>query len=679
MDDIGIIGWGTDLSWLKMKTAIVVEKRERDKLKRTSPQMDDAEISEMISKRLETFNFLGMRTKTVAPFEDDSTTFAVQASYDAIKRARINPKKIGIVKVGTETAPYKTGPTIAYYVATVLGASPQVYEEDISNACNGGMQAVRDSWLCVKSGQVKYGLGIGSDVARGAPGSPLEYAVGAGASAWLIGHKAPIVIRDMVPYALTRHLDIDFWVRDGAPTPEVYGDRSTICYTECVICSLALLLLKHPKVTIQDFDNIVPHQPFEYMPRKAFRLLDPSKRDQLRKLLKVALKVEDENLEKRMTISEGDMINAIKPGLLSPEIGNTYSASSQTGASHIFDQADYVNDSGESFFRKGKRILLLSYGSGTRSLAVDLEVMNPRAVKQMVHRAPTTVDHLERMKPISKLGTYTSNLRERIGRVKEQLVHRRIIGEIEPASSETLQEQICDCGTIFYPARKGEWNELFYRDGNGKPDGEKISCVDTDCNSGLHLLNLPSKGKLRSAQILPLHDAVWQRMTTSYDILKRGYVIIVETIFERLYPGAILTTRFKRFGYKGSKGLIQYGIAYAPPVPRTDILKKICNGDDVAYDDLLSLLIRYPEQDLSKEEKRIYWSGYRAICTGNVDGVKKNFATYAKMLNAKMDKVSEAERKTIAPQIERSRRFEQNAKSYECKTRKYFKKIIELD
>jgi hydroxymethylglutaryl-CoA synthase len=677
-EDIGVIGWGSDLSWLKMKTSIVVEKRERDKLKKQAPKMKDDEIGEKVSKRLATFDFLGMRTKTVAPFEDDSTTYAVQASYDAIKRARINPKKIGMVKVGTETSPYKTGPTIAYHVATILGTNPQVYEEDISNACNGGMQAVRDAWLCVKTEQIKYGLGIGSDVARGAPGSPLEYAVGAGASAWLIGHKAPIVIRDMVPYAITRHLDIDFWVRDSAQTPEVYGDRSMICYTECVICALALLLLKHPKLTVQDFDNVVPHQPFEYMPIKAFRLLDPSKRDQLRKLLKIALKIEDKDLEKRMMMPEADMVHAIKPGLLSHEIGNTYSASSQTGACHIFDQADCVNDSGEPFFRKGKRILLLSYGSGTRSLAVDLEVVNPTAVKRMVHRASTTLDYLERMKPISKLGTYVDNLKERIGRVKEQLVHKRIIGEIEPASSKTLQEQICDCGSIFYPARKEEWSEIFYKDGNGKPAGGKINCVDTDCHSAVHLLDLPVTGKLRSAQVLSLSDAVWRRMPTSYDVLKRGYVTIVETIFERLYPGTILTTRLKRLGYKGSKGLVQYGIVYAPPMPRVDILKQVC-GDDVVYDDLLSLLIRYPERDLSKEEKKVYWGGYRAICTGDVAGVRENFARYTAILNAKKKQNDRSEEEATISQIERNMRIWDNAKKYECKTRKYLNKVTELD
>ncbi|MFH1327311.1 MAG: hypothetical protein ABIH76_00430 [Candidatus Bathyarchaeota archaeon] len=675
---IGIVGWGTDLSWLKMKTSAVVEKREKDKLKKTSPSLDEKDIGEKVSEKLRTYDFLGMRTKTVAPYEDDSTTYAVQSSYYALKRAKIDPKKIGLVTVGSETPPYKTGPTIAYHVATILGTGPQVWEEDISNACNGAMQAVRDAYFAVKSDSVEYGLGIGSDVARGAVGSPLEYAVGAGSSAWIIGKNAPITIRDIVPYTETRHIDIDFWVRENQKTPEVFGHRSMVCYGECILGALALLLMRHPKLSVSDFDYIVPHQPFNYMPIKTFKILDPSKKDQLKRLLKTALDVEDPALEKRMGVANSEMARFIMPGLIFSEIGNTYAASSQTGTCHVFNQAGTTKENGEPFFKKGSRILVLSYGSGTRAMALDLEVVDPNAVTKMVHRAPTTLDFLARMKYLN-IGTYSANLKERIGKVRERLIHKRIIAEIEPVGSRMLYENICECESIFYPSRKEEWNEIFFSKGVQPTSSTGgISCMDTDCHGSQKTLSLPVKAKLKSAQKIPLRKALLRRMTTSYEILSKGRAIIVDTIFEKLYPGMLLTTRYKRLDYKGGKGLVQYGIAYAPPVPRLEVLKDIC-GDNVCYQDLLATLVKYPEQDLPNDEKSAYYAGVRALCIGNVSEVKENFTNFIKLLRYRK-KLSEAElQQFIDPQVEMSTRIVDNAEEYVCKAKKYNKKISEID
>jgi hydroxymethylglutaryl-CoA synthase len=73
----------------------------------------------------------------------------------------------------------------------------------------------------------------------------------------------------------------------------------------------------------------------------------------------------------------------IKTGLLSPVIGNTYAGASPIGLTAILDAA-----------KAGDRILMVSYGSGAGSDALDLRVT--KSIKERQTLALTTADYIAR-------------------------------------------------------------------------------------------------------------------------------------------------------------------------------------------------------------------------------------------------------------------------------------------
>jgi len=73
----------------------------------------------------------------------------------------------------------------------------------------------------------------------------------------------------------------------------------------------------------------------------------------------------------------------IEPGLLSPMIGNTYAASSPLGLTAVLDIA-----------KPGDRILMVSYGSGAGSDALDIRVTDKISGGQML--AQSTQDYVHR-------------------------------------------------------------------------------------------------------------------------------------------------------------------------------------------------------------------------------------------------------------------------------------------
>jgi hydroxymethylglutaryl-CoA synthase len=73
----------------------------------------------------------------------------------------------------------------------------------------------------------------------------------------------------------------------------------------------------------------------------------------------------------------------IAPGLLVPNIGNTYAGAAIIGLTAILDIAE-----------PGDRILLVSFGSGAGSDAFDLRVTE--AIGERRDRAPRTTDYIAR-------------------------------------------------------------------------------------------------------------------------------------------------------------------------------------------------------------------------------------------------------------------------------------------
>jgi hydroxymethylglutaryl-CoA synthase len=114
--------------------------------------------------------------------------------------------------------------------------------------------------------------------------------------------------------------------------------------------------------TAADYKYAVFHQPNTKFPQRAAKLL-------------------------------GFSAEQIDPGLLVPEIGNTYAGAAIIGLSAVLDIAE-----------PGDKILLVSFGSGAGSDAFDIQVTD--AILERRDRAPKTQDYISRRTEID-YATYT--------------------------------------------------------------------------------------------------------------------------------------------------------------------------------------------------------------------------------------------------------------------------------
>jgi hydroxymethylglutaryl-CoA synthase len=282
----------------------------------------------------------------------------VEAARNALKRARIDPKDIGAVYVGSESHPYVVKPT-ATVVAAAIEATPELTAADYEFACKAGTAAIQTCMGMVEAGMIKYGMAIGSDTAQSAPGDPLEYTAAAGGAAFILGRGEGLATIEGT-YSYTTDTP-DFWRREGESYPR-HGGRFTgkPAYFKHVL-SAANGLLRKLQLTPKDFAYAVFHQPNGKFPIKAAAELGLSKEQ-------------------------------VTPGLLVPKIGNTYSGATLLGLATVLDRAE-----------PGDRILAVSYGSGAGSDAFSFVVKEEIASKRDL--APKIMDYVNRRKYMD-YGTY---------------------------------------------------------------------------------------------------------------------------------------------------------------------------------------------------------------------------------------------------------------------------------
>ena len=289
-------------------------------------------------------NGIGIQSKSVPAPDEDVATISVEAARNAIRRRKINPRDIGAIYVGSESHPYAVKPT-ATIVGSAIGASFELFAADYEFACKAGTAGVQNVRAMVDSGLIKYGLAIGSDTSQGAPGDALEYSASAGGTAIIVGNDHPVAeINDTL--SVTSDTP-DFWRREGQPYP-THGERFTgePAYFKHVI-GASSRMMERMKTKPEDYDYAVFHQPNGKFPTRAAKML-------------------------------GFKESQYKEGLVTPYIGNTYSASMMTGLSAILDVA-----------KSGDRILAVSFGSGAGSDAFDITVTD--AIEEMDRSSAPTV------------------------------------------------------------------------------------------------------------------------------------------------------------------------------------------------------------------------------------------------------------------------------------------------
>ena len=197
---------------------------------------------------------------------------------------------------------------------------------------------------------IKYGLAIGADTSQGAPGDALEYTASAGGAAYIIGNKNTIADFGTT-YSFTTDTP-DFYRREGQPYPS-HGGRFTgdPAYFKHVL-GAAKGLLEKTDSKVEDYDYAIFHQPNGKFYLRAAKKL-------------------------------GFTPEQYKDGLLTPNVGNTYSGAVPLALSNVLDKAE-----------PGDKIFIVSYGSGAGSDGFTLTV-NDR-IEEVKNLAPTTEEILSK-------------------------------------------------------------------------------------------------------------------------------------------------------------------------------------------------------------------------------------------------------------------------------------------
>jgi len=268
--------------------------------------------------------------KSVPGLDEDVITISTEAArYMMARVPEVNPQDIGALYVGSESHPYAVKPT-STVVAEAIEATPALTAADLEFACKAGTAGMQMCMGLVSSKMIKYGVAIGADTAQGAPGDALEFSASAGGAAFLIGSEK-VIAKINKTMSFTTDTP-DFWRREGQPYP-LHGGRFTgdPAYFKH-ITSAAKMLLKEMNTTPKDYKYAIFHQPNGKFPTRVAGMIG----------------FEDAQ---------------IQTGLLTPNIGNTYSGSVPLGLAAVLDKAE-----------PGDRIFITSYGSGAGSDAFDITV-----------------------------------------------------------------------------------------------------------------------------------------------------------------------------------------------------------------------------------------------------------------------------------------------------------------
>ena len=336
---VGIVGYGAYVPRYRIKAEVIAKQWGAD--------------PDAITRGLQLFE------KTVPGQDEDTITISVAAAKNALKRAQIDPQEIGAVYIGSESHPYAVKPS-ATILIDALGIGPHVHVASYEFACKAGTEAMYVAYSHVKSGEMKYALGIGADTSQGAPGDALEYSTSAGGAAFIMGSER-VVAEILHTHSYTSDTP-DFWRREGEDYPR-HGGRFTgdPAYFRHIV-GAGKALLEKSKMTPKDFRYAVFHMPNGKFPLEVGRRLGFTKEQ-------------------------------IETGWLVPWMGNTYSGSSPTGLTAVLDAA-----------QPGDLIFMVSFGSGAGSDGFIFRVTDE--INKVRDRAPKVRQMLDGNKVYLNYGEY---------------------------------------------------------------------------------------------------------------------------------------------------------------------------------------------------------------------------------------------------------------------------------
>lgn len=226
---------------------------------------------------------LGALEMAVPEPGEDTVALAATAALRLLRDYQIDPKKIGMLIVGTETG-IDHSKACASYVQGLLGLPRTIRTYDTKHACYGGTAALQASaaWLASGAAQGRAALVICSDIARYGLHTAGEPTQGAGAVAMLISETPSLLQLDFGVSGIGSADVHDFWrpldrreaLVDGHYSIQCYLDSLSLAYRGWREVALSRELLPPGSaLPSEGLARVLYHVPFCKMAKKAHEQL----------------------------------------------------------------------------------------------------------------------------------------------------------------------------------------------------------------------------------------------------------------------------------------------------------------------------------------------------------------------------------------------------------------------
>jgi hydroxymethylglutaryl-CoA synthase len=320
---------------------------------------------------------LGGLEMAVAEPGEDTAALAASAVARLIARHAVDPSRIGMLVVGTETG-VDHSKAVASYVQGMVKLPRTMRTFDCQHACYGGTAALNavSEWIASGAGAGRVGIVVCSDIARYGLNSAGEPTQGAGAVAMLVSESPELLALD-IGVGGTCSMDVhDFWRPLGRREAVVDGHYSIQCYLDAVSGSyrgwraraLGRDLIRDAALPSEQLARIAYHVPFCKMAKKAHAQV---RRCDLEDRAGKSLDAATEAAEAPRSAASFE--TQVAPSLgLSARVGNVYTGSLYLSLAGLLHR--------EAAQLAGKRIGLFSYGSGCVSEFFS-GVIGPRAAE----------------------------------------------------------------------------------------------------------------------------------------------------------------------------------------------------------------------------------------------------------------------------------------------------------
>ena len=145
---------------------------------------------------------LGLTRMVVPDVHEDAATMAANAVVELIEKNNLNPREIGRIYLGTESALDGATPTATYLLEMLRRKYRSTYGVDcfqncdvvdLTFACIGGVDALHNTLDWVRGNEERMGIVVTSDFAKYELESGGEYTQGAGAVAMLVKHNPRLI------------------------------------------------------------------------------------------------------------------------------------------------------------------------------------------------------------------------------------------------------------------------------------------------------------------------------------------------------------------------------------------------------------------------------------------------------------------------------------------------------